>query len=123
MRRSVWIVLGIFSILAAISLLIRAPEAFATRPPGRQTDFILGTGGLVGILSVSAIACFFPRSHPITLRIIGVLGVISCMFSMYSTFRSFDLNWATLIARLALILMFWLPASIYLSITGKLTGN
>ncbi|MBE9103230.1 hypothetical protein IQ267_27690 [filamentous cyanobacterium LEGE 07170] len=123
MRRSIWIVLGIASILAAASLLIQAPDIFATRPPEQQTDFILGTGGFVGILGVIAIACFFPRSHPITLRIIGVLGIISCMFSIYSTFRNFDRNWAMLLSRLAINLIFWLPASIYLAITGRLSGR
>lgn len=123
MRRSVWIGIGILSILAGMSLLVQAPEIFATRPPDKQMEFIFGTGGLVGLCGAIAIACFFPSSHPITLRLIGVIGITSCVYSMYDSFQDRDLVWVKIISRFILIFGFWGPFSIYLTIKGKMTDS
>ncbi|KAF3890080.1 MULTISPECIES: hypothetical protein [Nostocales] len=121
MSRTVWIVLGISSIVAAVSLLVQAPDVFATRPPDKQLEFILFLAGLVGLCGTFAVACFFPKSHPITLRIIGAIGVVSCVFSIYSSFQDRSLNWIGVASRLSIVLGFWLPGSIYLLLKGKMT--
>ena len=122
MHRSIWIVLGILSALAGLSLLQQSPQVFATRAPEQKLDFILGTISLVGLCGVCSIACLFPRSHPVTLRIIGGIGIASCLFSIYSTFRDPEVVWLVILLRLALILIFWLPASIFLVYKGRMKG-
>lgn len=122
MRRSIWIVLGISSVLAGIVLLTEAPRIFETRAPDQRLSFIFGTVILVGLCGVLAITCFFPRSHPITLRIIGFIGIISCLFLIYSIFGNPEFSWFVILLRLLPVLMFWLPCSIFLLYKGRLTG-
>ncbi|WP_144050832.1 hypothetical protein [Nostoc sp. PCC 7524] len=120
MSKTFWKVLGVLSMLAAISLLMQSPGVFATRPPDKQLEFIIGTAAIVGLCSVFAIACWFPRSHAISLRVIGLIGLASCIFAIYDIFRDGTLNWVVITSRLGLILGFWLPSSLFLVSKGKM---
>jgi hypothetical protein len=117
MSRTLYIVLGIFAILCAISLVANIPEILATRPPGNPLVFFGGTAALVGVCIVIAIMCFFPRSHPITLRIIGAIGLVSTLYYLYDSFRAHNF------ARVGIALFFWLPGSIYLIFKGKMIDS
>ena len=115
MSRTLYKILGSCAILAAISLVMQAREILATRPPTNLTEFYFGTAFLIGLCLVSAIICFFPRSHPVTLRVIGVVGVISTLYYLYDSFHNHKF------AQVGTALVFWLPGSIYLIMKGKMT--
>ncbi|AUT03064.1 hypothetical protein CLI64_23125 [Nostoc sp. CENA543] len=121
MSRTFWKVLGVLSLLAGISLLMQSPGVFATRSPDKQLEFIIGTAALVGLCGLFAIACWFPQSHKFTLRVIGLFGVVACLFSIYDIFRDRHLNWVAMFSRLALIVGLWLPGSLYLVKKGNMT--
>ncbi|HIK08407.1 MAG TPA: hypothetical protein IGS40_27655 [Trichormus sp. M33_DOE_039] len=120
MSRTFWKVLGVLSLLAGISLLMQSPGVFATRPPDKQLEFIIGTAALVGLCGLFAIACWFPQSHQITLRVIGLFGMASCLFSIYDIFRVLPPNWLAISPRLVLIIGFWLPVSFFLIKKGSM---
>lgn len=122
MSRTLWKALGILSLVAGLSLLIQAPDVFVTRPPDKQLEFIIGTAALIGLCIVIAVACWFPQSHPVTLRLIGAIGVAGCIFSIFDSFRHTEIGWLGIISRLGLIFCLWLPGSMYLVIKGKMTG-
>ncbi|MBW4646444.1 MAG: hypothetical protein KME23_26210 [Goleter apudmare HA4340-LM2] len=79
------------------------------------------TSPTVGLCVVIAIACWFPQSHPVTLRLIGVIGIAGCIFSIFDSFRHPEFGWLGIVARLGLIFTLWLPGSIYLLIKGRMS--
>ncbi|MEH1821969.1 MAG: hypothetical protein V7L31_23300 [Nostoc sp.] len=115
MSKTLWNILGILTIFAGISLFMMAPERFAALPPDQRPKFITGGVLIAGILSVIASTCFFPKVRPITLRILGTVGIASCVFDLIEGFHRGDFS------QFAIILVFWLPGSIYLMVKGKMT--
>jgi len=114
MSKTTWNILGILTILAGISFFMLIPEKFAVLPPEQRPKFIEGCVVLGGVLGVIAGICFFPKSRPITLRILGAIGVAACVFNLIDgaqrgNFSQFPIN-----------LAFWLPGSIYLVVKGQL---
>lgn len=117
MNRTFYNILGFLSVIAGISLIVQMREILATRPPENLSLFYWGTAGLVGVCIVIAIFCFFPKSHPYTLRIIGAIGLISTIYYLYEAFHKHNF------AQLGTALFFWLPGSIYLIVKGKMTDS
>ncbi|MCL1468509.1 hypothetical protein [Argonema galeatum] len=117
MNRNFYIILGILSILAGISLIVQGREILVTRPPENPSLFYWGTAGLVGLCAIIAIFCFFPQSHPFTLRIIGAIGLVSTIYYLYDSFHNHKF------AQVGTALLFWLPGSIYLILKGKITDS
>jgi len=115
MNRTFYNILGFLSVIAGISLILQMREILATRPPENLSSFYSGTALLVGVCIVIAIFCFFPKSHPVTLRIIGAIGLISTIYYLYDAFHNHNF------AQLGTALFFWLPGSIYLIVKGKMT--
>ena len=115
MSRTLYIVLGVLAILCGVSLVMQIPEILATRPPDNLVVFYGGTAALVGLCLVIAITCFFPKSHPITLRIIGAIGIVSTIYYLYDSFHNHKF------AQVGTALLFWLPRSIYLVLKGNMT--
>ena len=115
MNRTFYNILGFLSVIAAISLLLQMREILATRPPENLSLFYSGTTLLVGVCFVIAIFCFFPKSHPYTLRIIGAIGLISTIYYLYDAFQNQNF------ALLGTAIFFWLPGSIYLIFKGRMT--
>lgn len=110
-------VLGLLAILGGISLIVQAREILATRPPENLSLFYWGTAGMVGLCAIIAIFCFFPQSHPITLRIIGAIGIVSTIYYLYDSFYNHKF------AQVGIALLFWLPGSIYLFLKGKMSDS
>lgn len=115
MNRTFYNILGFLSVIAGISLIVQMREILATRPPENLSLFYWGTAGIVGVCVVIAIFCFFPKSHPYTLRIIGVFGLISTIYYLYDAFRTQNFF------QVGTAFLFWLPGSIYLILKGKMT--
>jgi hypothetical protein len=115
MNKSIWIILGIFSILAGISLILATPDRLAALPPDQHPKLIQGLVFLVGTCGIIALACFFPKSHPVTLRILGAYGVFACIFNLVEGIRQHNFS------QFPMVLVFWLPGSIYLVVKGKMT--
>jgi hypothetical protein len=114
MSKTTWNILGILTILTGIYLFRSIPESLAVLPPDRRHKFIEGDVLLGGVLAVIVGICFFPKSRPITLRILGAIGVAACVFNLIDgaqrgNFSQFPIN-----------LTFWLPGSIYLVVKGDL---
>lgn len=115
MNRTFYNILGILAILSGISLIMTGRDIVANRPPEKPILFYTGGIMFVGLCGLIAITCFFPQSHPITLRILGFIGLISCIFIIVDNWHHPNLG------QLGLIFLFWLPGSIYLIITGQMT--
>ncbi len=90
------------------------PEKFAALPPDQRPQFILGGIAILAVLVTIASTCFFPKVRPLTLRILGAIGIASCVFSIVEGFHT---NNFSLFRRDFLFLF----ASIYLVVKGKLT--
>lgn len=114
MSRTLWNILGILSILAGISLITAIPERLAALPPDQHPKLLEGLVGMEGLCAVIAVTCFFPKSYPVTLRILGVLGIVGCLFNLVQgvQYREFS--------QFPIILVFWLPGSIYLVLKGDM---
>ncbi|MFB2924309.1 MULTISPECIES: hypothetical protein [Aerosakkonema] len=117
MNRTFYNILGFLSVIAGISLIVQMREILATRPPENLPLFYWGTAGLVGVCVVIAIFCFFPKSHPYTLRIIGAIGLLSTIYYLYEAFHNGNFF------QVGTALLFWLPGSIYLIVKGKMTDS
>jgi hypothetical protein len=114
MSRTVWNILGILTILAGISMLPRMFEQFANLSPDRHFQYIVECALFLGVLVAIAVLCFFPKSHPVTLRIVGAIGISGCVFNLVEGFRQRNF------AQYPIVLGFWLPGSIYLILKGKM---
>jgi len=115
MSRTIWIILGILSILAGLLLILAAPERLAALPPDQHPKLILGLAGFVGLCGVIAVTCFFPKSYPVTLRILGAFGIAGCIFHLVEGVRQHNFT------QFPILFVFWLPGSIYLVVKGKMT--
>lgn len=117
MNRTFYNILGFLSVIASISLILQMREVLATRPPENLSLLYWGTAAIVGLCVVIAIFCFFPKSHPYTLRIIGAIALISTIYYLYNAFRTQNFF------QVGTALLFWLPGSIYLIAKGKMTDS
>ncbi|MEE3719575.1 hypothetical protein V2H45_22800 [Tumidithrix elongata RA019] len=115
MSKTMWNILGIFTILAGGSLFMMVSERLAVLPADQHPKLILGGVFIAAILVVIATTCFFPKVRPVTLRILGAIGIAGCVFNLIE--GSYRGN----LIQFFLILVFWLPGSIYLTLKGKLT--
>lgn len=102
------------TILAGILLFTAAPERLAALPPEQKPKFIAGMVLFAGVLGSIATTCFFPQVRPLTLRILGVIGLFGCIFSLLEGFSQGNF------ANFPITIVFWLPGSIYLIIKGDL---
>jgi hypothetical protein len=107
-------VLGVLSLVAGLSLILQSLEVWQERPPEDPILFVSGAIALVALCGLMAIACLFPRTHPVTLRGIGVIGLIGSLFFVWEQGR--DRQFLALLPAL----FFWLPGSLYLIGRGKL---
>lgn len=114
MSKTVWYIIGILTILASILFFSDAPERFVALPPDRRPNFIMGCGLFAAVLGAIIGTCFFPRIRPVTLRILGAIGVAACVFNLIEGARSHDFY------KIFINLALWLPGSIYLVVKGKL---
>jgi hypothetical protein len=114
---SIWNILGILCILAAIHLLLGIPERLPALPPEQHSQFIGGMVAVSGVLGMIASACLLPKSRPVTLRMIGAIGLASCIFNLVEGFQQRNFS------QFPITLLFWLPGSIYLIIKGKMTDE
>lgn len=107
-------VLGVLSLAAGLSLILRSLEVWQERPPEDPALFIGGSIALIGVCGLMGIACLFPRTHPVTLRAIGVIGLMGSLFFVWEQVR--DRQFLALLPAF----FFWLPGSFYLIGRGKL---
>lgn len=114
-NKPIFIFLGISSLVCIFLLVSAIPERLAELPPERHKTFIYGMAAFVVLCLTLAILCFFPQSHWITLRILGIIGIAGCVFTLVEGVRTRNL------ARVPIALFFWLPGSIYLLKRGKMT--
>ena len=115
MNRTIYKVLGVAALLCIFLLVSGTAERAAELPPEDRSLLYWGTAAMVGVCLAIAAACFFPRSHPVSLRILGAIGIASSIFYLVENIRE-----GRFIA-LGPALLFWLPGSLYLAIAGKLT--
>jgi hypothetical protein len=115
MNKITWNILGILTILAIILLFMSAPERFAALPPDQRSKFIVGGVIIMGVLGTIASTCFFPKVRPLTLRILGAIGIVCCIFNLI------DGVYRGNFSQFPLTLSLWLPGSIYLLVKGKMT--
>jgi cyanate permease len=114
MSKTTWNILGILTILAGISLFMLIPDRFAVLPPDQRPKFIAGCVFILGVLGAIVGICFFPKSRPITLRILGGIGIAACVFNLIEGAQRGNFS------QFPLTLGFWLPGSIYLVVKGQL---
>lgn len=107
MSKSSRIVIGIFALLVAVGFFITAlnPEGL---PMGAAGFYAMAV-----LFVIVAIACFFPKTHPFTLRIIGT--VIFCGYAAYA----YDSFQTQNFSRAIKGFIFWGIPSGYLAIMGK----
>jgi len=114
MSKTTWNILGILTIVAGIILFMSAPEKFAALTPEQRPTFIAGGVLILGILGAIVSTCFFPTSRPVTLRILGAIGIAGCIFNLIEGGRKGDFSGFPLTIGL------WLPGSVYLVVKGNL---
>jgi hypothetical protein len=116
MSRFTWNLLGGCTVLAGILLLSLGQERIAQLPPDQHNGQILALVLFEAVLTAIAVACFFPRTHPVTLRMIGVIGVAACGFNMIQGFLQGNFSQYP-------ISLLWLTPSLYLVWRGDLGTN
>lgn len=114
MSQTIYRFLGFCALGCVGLLLLGAPEQAAALPPEKLRTFYIGTAIFVGLCSSIALACLIPSSHFITLRILGLIGAVGCIFYAVDSIRSGE--WL----RLGLPFL-WFPGCLYLAIAGKMT--
>ena len=102
------IAIGVVALLCAFGFLITALDPSSGLPAGPLVFY-----GMALLFVVIAIACFFPKSHPITLRIIGTVIFIAYVLYVLDSFHNQNLG------RAILGLLVWGLPSGYLAIMGK----
>lgn len=117
MDRRIYQFLGLSAIAASLSLILRAPEVAAKQPPDNLVNYWSGTALLVGLCVSIAVFCFFPGSHWLTLRFLGLFGVAGSIFTLVDSIQHHE--WLRLIP----VFMFWLPGSIVLVRYGKMDNS
>ena len=113
MSRWVWIMLGGCTVLAGILLLPMAQQGITQFPPNQRNGQIAVLILCEAVLAAIALACFVPKTHPVTLRIIGVISVAAIGFNLLEGFRQRDFSHYPMN-------LFWLPPSLYLLWRGDL---
>jgi hypothetical protein len=102
------IAIGLVALVCAFGFFITA-----LNPVGLRGGAIVFYG-MAGLCIIIAIACFFPKSHPVTLRLIGA--VIFCTYASYV----YDALQNRADLRLASAgFIFWGIPSGYLAVMGK----
>lgn len=114
MSKITWYILGILTILATILFFMRIPERLAVLPPDQHPKLIYGSILFGVVLGTIIVTCFFPRFRPVSLRIIGAIGIAGCVFNLIDGFYTRNFF------QFLIILSFWLPGSIYLVVKGKM---
>lgn len=115
MSKTTWNILGILTIVAGTIFFMSQPERFAALSPEHRPKFIAGSVLIFGILATIVITCFLPVARPVTLRIIGVIGIASCIFNLIEGgSRGY-------FAQFPVTLGFWFPGSLYLVVKGKMS--
>ncbi len=114
MSKTVWYILGALTILASILFFSYIPERLAALPPDQHPKLIAGCVLFAGVLGTIITICFFPRVNPVTLRIMGVIGIAGCVFNLREALYTKNFS------QLPITLAFWLPGSTYLVVKGKL---
>lgn len=104
------IAIGLVALLGAVGFFLTARD-----PSGLPSEDPFLFYGLAAAFVVIAIACFFPKSHPVTLRLIGGLIFVAGITNVILSFSSGGL----LTSIVGLII--WGPLSVYLMIKGKLS--
>lgn len=101
------IAIGVVALLCAAGFLMTALYP-SSLPAGSVTCY-----GIAAFCMIIAIACFFPQSHPITLRLIGAM--IFCTYVAYvsDSFRNQNLS------RAIVGFLVWGIPSGYLAVMGK----
>ncbi len=115
MSKTTWNILGVLTVMAGILLFMSVPERIAALTPEQRPTFIAGGGLILAVLGVIASACFFPKSRPVTLRILGAIGIASCIFTLIEGAHQENFS------RFPVTIGFWLPVSVYLVVKGKMT--
>ncbi|NMF57321.1 hypothetical protein [Pseudanabaena yagii] len=115
MSKTTWNILGILTIVAGILLFMLAPERYAALTPEQRPTFIAGGVLILAVLGAIASTCFFPKSRPVTLRILGAIGIASCIFTLIEGAHQGNFS------RFPVTIGFWLPGSVYLVVKGKMT--
>lgn len=107
MSKGARITIGIFALLGAVGFFMTAldPEGLPTGAAGFYAMAIL--------FVIIAVACFFPKTHPFTLRMIGM--VIFCGYAAY-VYESFQTQ---NLPRAVMGFVVWGLPSGYLAIMGK----
>ncbi|MCG9886956.1 MAG: hypothetical protein MH825_15585 [Cyanobacteria bacterium] len=100
--------LGWAAIAAALSLMAQAREAAARQTPENLPIFWAGTGGFVALCLAIAAYCWFPATHGLTARILGLWGAAGAIFVIVDAIQ--DGQWLALLPAL----FFWLPGSLWL---------
>ena len=101
------IAIGVVALLGAVGFLILAQDTSGL-PAGAYVFY-----GLAALCVVIAIACFFPKSHPITLRIIGTA---ICLTYIYYVADSFGTE--NLVRAIVGFFVWGLPSG-YMAIMGQ----
>ncbi|HLO52172.1 MAG TPA: hypothetical protein VK211_27480 [Kamptonema sp.] len=101
------IAIGIVALLCALGFFMTALDPSGL-PAGANVFY-----GMTGLCVTIAIACFFPKSHPITLRIIGATIFFFYAYYVIDSFRNQNLSRA-----IAGFFIWGLPSG-YLAIAGK----
>lgn len=101
------IAIGIVALLSALGFFITAldPEGL----PAGATEFY----GMAALCVIIAVACFFPQTHRVTLRIIGTAIFCGYVVYVYDSFQTQNF------ARAIRGFLFWGIPSGYLAIMGK----
>jgi hypothetical protein len=100
--------LGWAAIAAALSLILQARDAAARQPSDNLAVFWLGTGGFVALCLAIAAYCWYPATHGLTVRILGLWGAAGAIFIIFGAIQ--DGQWLALLPAL----FFWLPGSLWL---------
>ena len=106
MSKSSRIIIGIVALLGAVGFFITALE-----PEGLPTG-VAGFYAMAALFVIIAVACFFPKTHPITLRMIGMVIFCGYVAYVYDSFQTQNFS------RAIKGLIFWGLPSGYLAIMG-----
>jgi ABC-type Fe3+-siderophore transport system permease subunit len=101
------IVIGVFALLCAASFFMTARDPSGL-PIGAWAFY-----SLAAFCIVIATACFFPQTHPFTLRLIGIVIFVTYVAYVWDSFHTQNL------ARAIQGFLFWGVPSGYLAIVGK----
>lgn len=105
--------LGARIAIAAISLVCALMFVLTALDPSGLPAGALVFYGLAAFCVIIAVACLFPKSHPITLRLIGALVCSAYIVYMVDSFQTQNFG------RAAVGFLVWGLPSGYLAVAGK----